>query len=450
MILRALALGLTLATAAGSADPPPPGGSHRDLACGDCHGSGGIADCVPCHAASANIHPVGVVPAIPVPGEFALGADGTLLCRTCHRLHGGVPETRYLVGEGGDRAAFCVRCHGDALARTNPHLARAGTTRCAYCHASLPESPDSLGAVKARGDIVRLCDFCHGAVAKDHPRNIDQALSLPKGLPLTPDGGWTCVTCHDPHGTTATTHYVRLVFAKHFERGRQGNPHVDSYFACKACHTSSVASEIRAPDYRLRYKGDIGVLCVSCHLTERGHHPTGVRLPPPMAESVAAAGSDLPLDREGRITCYTCHDNGCTGGKPGMQVRYYDRTKLQSDLCWVCHRRDEFARQSPHVDDDARCGQCHESRPVRGVSRGLVTVATMVCLRCHAVKLHPSGADHLRVPSPKIRVDESLPLGPGGAVTCATCHDPHGTPNPSSRRLRAGKAAICEQCHWRK
>ncbi|MHB8762890.1 MAG: cytochrome c3 family protein [Deferrisomatales bacterium] len=438
-------------TATALAEPLPITGSHATLECVACHSGDAPKDCDGCHDPRSNIHPVGVAPNKALPPEFVLGPEGLLLCRSCHRLHGGDPASRYLAQEGGDRAAFCVRCHGLEMARVNPHQARQGTTRCAYCHASTPEIQTGEARIKARADIVRLCDFCHGAVAKDHPRNIDPTISLPKGLPLGQDGKWTCVTCHNPHGTTSTTHYVRPEFAKHFERGRQDNPHVESYFACKACHRSAVAAEIKAPDYQLRYKGDLNVLCVSCHVTERGHHPTGLRLPEFMAADLAASQQPLPLDREGRITCYTCHDNGCSSGHQRMTERHYDRRTLRNDLCWSCHRKDEFSRINPHVEDPKLCAHCHESLPtVGGGKTGLVTVPKMVCLRCHEVKPHPAGADHLREPSKKIKPDESLRLGPNGDVTCTTCHDPHGSPDPKPRRLRVTGTDICGLCHWRK
>jgi predicted CXXCH cytochrome family protein len=411
-----------------------------------------LADCSECHSGEVNIHPVGVKASIPIPPEFALAPDGRLMCRTCHRLHGGNPATDFLnvadSEESFDRGAFCARCHGKQMVRINPHHARQGMGRCTFCHASVPKGAER-GAAATRIAIVKLCDFCHDALARNHPRNIDPTLSLPEGLPLGPDGSWTCATCHEPHGTMTTTHYIRTEFAQHFERGRQQNPHVSTYFACKGCHTSSSSDEIVPPTYKLRYRGDINILCVSCHVTDRGHHPTG--LPPPlfMLDDIKASGKTIPLDKDDRIDCYTCHDNGCSTGNQRMRVRYYDRTKLESSLCWICHRRDEFSSVNPHKEDLKLCTHCHESRPIPGLSRGLMTVSKMVCLRCHDVKPHPASADHLREPSDKVNPDEILPLGSGGEVTCITCHDPHESAEGRPKRLRASASELCELCHWR-
>jgi len=451
-ILTAAALLHLTALAWAGEDPPPVTGSHAALSCDECHPPSGLADCKQCHEEKKNIHPVAVEPSIPIPREFSLDEGGRLLCRTCHKLHAGNPATKYLNTQGlgveTDRAAFCARCHGERMVRANPHQARQGTRRCAFCHASIPDEAGERRPT-ARIDIVRLCDFCHGAVAKNHPRNVDPSLSLPKGLPLGQDGSWNCATCHEPHGTISTTHYIRPEFAQHFERGRQANPHVESYFACQACHSSSVTAEIRAPDFKLRYKGDINILCVSCHVTDRGHHPTGV--PPPffMVDEIKASGKNIPLDAEGRITCYSCHDNGCSTGRQKMRARYYDGAKLESELCWICHKQKEFSGINPHREDPKLCTQCHESRPIPGLSLGLMAVPKMICLRCHDVKPHPANADHLKVPSGKIRTDSSLPLGAGGKITCVTCHDPHGREQGHANRLRDPSGSICQLCHSR-
>jgi predicted CXXCH cytochrome family protein len=300
-------------------------------------------------------------------------------------------------------------------------------------------------------DIVRLCDFCHDVVARDHPRNIDPAVSLPKGLPLRPDGSWSCVTCHDPHGTTETTHFTRSEFARHYERGAQQNTHVESYFACRGCHTTSIAEEIGPPDFRLRYRGDLNMLCISCHLTDKSHHPTGLVPPPGIRDRMDASPLKVPLDTEGRITCMTCHDHQCASGHQKMRERFYDRVRLTNDLCWICHDRLEFLKMNPHVEDPALCVRCHEARPMPGAkdSAALAASPKMVCLQCHAVKPHPASADHLKVPSERIRRDEDFPLGATGEITCASCHDPHAGPDMHPRRLRVAPSELCGRCHSR-
>lgn len=437
-------------------------GSHlSDLTCGDCHpGTTGedsysrvIKDCDECHDAKANIHPIGIKPKDPVPEGFALSAEGTLLCRSCHMVHGGDKDSGYLSTAGNGyakgRSAFCANCHGSKNVRTNPHSARRGDSRCTFCHTSVPHDP-AEAAKSIRTEVVRLCDFCHGAVAQNHPRNIDPTLVIPEELPRDEKGEWTCVTCHDPHGTTSTTHYIRVPYARYMERGKTDNPHRGDYFACKACHTESTETAIRIPGLSLRYKGDINFICISCHVTEKGHHPTGVPLPAQMLSRAEKSPTMMPFDEEGRITCVTCHDNQCESGEFEMIERDYDSKSYNTELCWNCHDRQEYAKVSPHTEDLRQCIRCHETTPGKGIDPSFMTVPLMVCLHCHDVKPHPVGKGHLEKPSEIIKVDPSLPLSKDGRVTCITCHDPHANTTGYPNRLRyKDPGKICSLCHWK-
>lgn len=449
---------LTLLTLAGlvqAAEPPAPLlGRHSSLSCADCHGDEGVRDCVACHRAQANPHPVGVSAWMPIPDGTPLDAEGRLLCRSCHRLHGGRPEVSFLREAGayceGSRRAFCAGCHGRGMAGFNPHLGRSGEARCTVCHVQVPAGPKD-GGKNVRGDVAKLCRFCHGVEVKDHVEDLDLSGAPPKGVPVGDGGGWTCATCHDPHGATTATHHLRPDFALRFGRMSEESPHVASYFACAACHTSSFEDEIKPPDFRLRYRGDRTRLCLACHLLDRGHHPTGTYLPPAFRERLASAAAYLPLDERGRITCVTCHDTGCAVVQQKISVRLFDPQARRSELCWACHERVEFARNDPHVDAPTGCRWCHSASPVTGGNgkRALLTDATLVCLLCHEVSAHPANANHLTVPSEKLKPAERLPLGSRGEITCATCHEPHLQQVPLPRRLRAQQQALCGLCHWR-
>jgi hypothetical protein len=453
LLLAALLLPLPAARA----ELPPPAGPHAgELGCKDCHPAAdpaaAIADCDVCHDASRNIHPIGMVPQVKIPEGMALSADGKLLCRTCHTIHEKQPD-RYLLNDAAGseklgRAAYCAACHGLQNVRTNPHSARQGDSRCVFCHKSPPAYGQDAHPT-LRTAVIRLCDFCHDKVGLNHPRNIDPEISLPEGLPMGADGQWDCATCHDPHGTVTTTQHIRPLFAKHMERGRQENPHKPDYFACKACHTESDTKSIRVPGGNLRYRGDLNILCISCHVTDKGHHPTGIGIPAAMQARYEKSAFKVPLDEGGRITCYSCHDNQCETGENRMRIRHYDVATYTTDLCWACHDREEYAKTSPHVKDEAACLRCHEHRPVPGISMELMAVPVMVCLHCHEVKPHPIGKSHLASPSRSIKVDPSLPLSKAGEVTCVTCHEPHDEGRGFPDRLRAEPKAMCAMCHWK-
>lgn len=441
----------------------PLAGSHlSELSCGDCHPgttsegnfTGEITDCDGCHSAVENIHPIDMVPKTPVPAGFRLSKDGRMLCLTCHKVHGGEKEWAYLndaaSGYKKGRGTYCANCHGSERARTNPHSARTGDPRCTFCHKTLPEE-GKPAAKTLRVSVVKLCDFCHGATEKQHPKNIDPVLSIPSQLPRGPDGNWTCATCHDPHGTISTTHYTRPVYAKYMERGKNENPHKPDYFACSACHTESNTKGIRVQGVNLRYKGDINVLCISCHVTDKGHHPSGFELPPAMMKRLEKSPISLPLDSESKMDCITCHDTGCTTGQNTMSMRYYNSKTYDTSLCWGCHDREEYAKVNPHVTDPDQCTKCHETRPVKGMEVTLMTVPIMVCIHCHEVKPHPIGKSHMAKPTSVIKVDPALPVAKNGEVVCITCHEPHYDPVGRPRRLRVvtEEKQICGMCHWK-
>ncbi len=456
-----IALLLFLAVPASFAELAPVSGPHaEELDCYDCHigGSeadpGEINDCDECHSAAENIHPIDMIPMINIPEGFALSREGKMLCRTCHKLHGGDIDHKFLSDAGSGylsgRASFCASCHGSENVRTNPHSARRGDKRCTFCHLSVPTGPED-GASTVRTKVVKLCDFCHGAVEKNHPRNIDPNLEIPKELKLDKDGNWTCVTCHQPHGTIDTTHYILTPFVEFMERGKGENPHKPDFFACTACHAESTEASIRVPGFMLRYRGDINIMCISCHVTDRGHHPTGLDLPEAMSARLAESGADLPLDEEERISCYTCHNNQCDIEEFSMTVRQYDAKTYNTALCWNCHDQSEYSQSTPHTPNPDTCTHCHETRPVEGMGQStLMAVSLMVCLHCHDVKPHPMGKSHLAKPSEVIDVNPSLPLSKTGEVTCVTCHDPHYDPEGRPHRLRVAEAAsICNMCHWK-
>lgn len=449
---------------------PPPAPPHDGAACDDCHGADPTApvDCSRCHGPGANLHPDGMVPPRPLPPEFPL-EGGRVTCRSCHRLHGPAgPHALRGFGRTGVRrlSDFCALCHGEGLARTNPHRADAGENRCAFCHASVRVDSVLAGArPQARAAANRLCDFCHDVRARNHPRNIDPVLDLPDELPRGPGGGITCVTCHDPHGSSRFTHYLREAYGLRFERGLQDDPHRDDRYACRACHVEPAPERITPERHDLRFQGDTILLCVSCHVSARSHHPVGVPLPPDMAARLERAGP-LPLDPQGRTTCTTCHTNHCDTGTQRMGVRRYDPKRFRLDLCWGCHEKERFAATDPHrktVDDSQEgCVFCHDRPPVKGLERAedlyFVSQVKMICLRCHE-DLSDQDVSHMgKTPPPRMleRLEAAgrersieFPLARDGTLTCTTCHNAHFSAKDDRHKTRLPSRDMCALCHAR-
>ncbi|MHB8765132.1 MAG: cytochrome c3 family protein [Deferrisomatales bacterium] len=473
-MLRATLVAALLLPALGAvAQPGPPAGAHRLVPCLDCHpgapGGGGPVACGGCHEPSAHLHPTGVRPSFAIPPGFP-AAEGLLGCATCHRLHGPAGDSApgdVVTAGPADRRRFCFGCHGDGLAAEDPHRAREGARRCAYCHAPAEVAAILGGAAPRPGaGARRRCEVCHDLGTSDHPRNIDPVLDLPAGLPLGPGGEVTCVTCHDPHGSSHHTHHIREAYARHFERSREQNPHRDDRFACAACHTRRVPEEITPRAHELRFQGDGLLLCISCHARARSHHPVGMALPGPMAGRLGERGGGVPLGPEGRLVCTTCHTNNCATGQQRMSVRRYDPRRMDLTLCWLCHAKEEFARTDPHRKVVAGvtegCVFCHDRAPVKGLERGedlyFVSQVKMICLRCHE-DLSDSDVSHMgRTPGAEI-LDRlarygrdhavEFPLDREGRFTCTTCHNAHFSAKDDRHKTRLPGREMCQLCHQR-
>jgi len=86
---------------------------------------------------------------------------------------------------------------------------------------------------------------------------------------------------------------------------RAENPHGrKDAKACVECHVS-IPAEGSSPrkENNFRFGGDMVNLCSSCHVGYRHMHPVRIAVSPEMKSP-----EDLPLDRDGKITCITCHD----------------------------------------------------------------------------------------------------------------------------------------------
>ncbi len=90
---------------------------------------------------------------------------------------------------------------------------------------------------------------------------------------------------------------------------------------CNFCHITSDKTDI------MQLKASLAELCIECHSDRKSQdeHRVGVVSP--------VKGDELPLSKDGRITCITCHDPHEKSGYP-MLLRVNP-----SDLCLRCHFR---------------------------------------------------------------------------------------------------------------
>jgi hypothetical protein len=177
-------------------------------------------------------HVVGVVVSSNMnpPSDFTLGAQGELICDTCHGIAGieelSPDEVDTLAadflhaGPYRDLTQFCYNCHDkQAVQRYNVHVmldesGELDTTGCTYCHqqAPDPEAEYRLDELRFRLPKAKLCLGCHlktphlnalthQSAPSDEIRETMRDAQRRHGvrLPLVEEDKVGCITCHTPH-----------------------------------------------------------------------------------------------------------------------------------------------------------------------------------------------------------------------------------------------------------
>jgi DmsE family decaheme c-type cytochrome len=168
--------------------------------------------------------------------------------------------------------------------------------------------------------------------------------------------------------------------------------------------------------------------CVTCHTDQPVHGP-----------HARAADARAPMAKQG---CESCHGPGKAhadaGGDPELMRAFREMSPNDaSSTCTTCHNRSDHGMWdgSSHQARNLSCTTCHSVHAPKSESGQLVKASAMqVCADCHRDKV--------------AKVDRSghMPVREG-KMTCATCHNPHGSANV--RLLRAGfsVAESCSTCH---
>lgn len=112
--------------------------------------------------------------------------------------------------------------------------------------------------------------------------------------------------------------------------------HDKAELRCLDCHVG-----IPLPESPLALHNDLSSICSGCHRhshyqsaqqASSGHHPIGVKpaMPVPL---------DMVLDKDGAMTCATCHLYHEAGrGHEDMPIAYLRRPSGKS-LCLTCHKK---------------------------------------------------------------------------------------------------------------
>jgi DmsE family decaheme c-type cytochrome len=148
------------------------------------------------------------------------------------------------------------------------------------------------------------------------------------------------------------------------------------------------------------------------------------------------------------VGCESCHGSGeahaAAGGDSSQagfaSIRNFKKISAQeaTAVCTSCHKGGEQMHwpQSEHARRDISCVQCHSihsSKSPGEVALLKTTDVNKLCLQCHLDKqISMTRTGH-------------MPLREGG-MTCADCHNPHGTPTPHNLRAQSTNE-LCLSCH---
>jgi hypothetical protein len=284
------------------------------------------------------------------------------------------------------------------VAAENPH---GNAMLCTACHTSV-----TGGALRFEGNVTQLCGSCHdGRLAgrEVHPVNVAPTAAIagriPPEFPLK-NGLITCFTCHDmrpdcggrPPDAKSTYHLLRgwqtsdpLAFCSHCHASQDYRPfnahdQLDARHAktdtCAWCHVDVPDVNSYREEAAPRTLRDTSSrVCANCHPMMEGHpthahvgatpsqeflwHMSAYEMQPklrmPFEQLLKYASASrrtpraIPLDENGRIACYTCHNPhekgllseanpGSLGAEPKQAAHHRLRAR-EGKVCIVCHEK---------------------------------------------------------------------------------------------------------------
>lgn len=145
-------------------------------------------------------------------------------------------------------------------------------------------------------------------------------------------------------------------------------------------------------------------------------------------------------ETESHKGCEECHGPGSLHvekeGDPAFILSFKkgeDEAKEIVEACMACHNNEKFSRfkVTAHGSSDVSCLDCHKVHESKVEDRAAREAEVENCLKCHQ---NVRGSLHLPSRHPLRE----------GKMTCAGCHDPHGSPAGGPHLMK--KETISETC----
>lgn len=292
---RAVALFLMLASGAGAQAPAAPATSNAATYVGS-------QACQPCHEDIYNAFQKS--PHELVETQKRRGWEGRA-CESCHgpgSNHVNTAEASSIINPAklpADQAdRDCLKCH----LNEPTHIGRiesshaSSAVACTACHSIHAHGPNGLVPRKIAA-VNELCAGCHTAQWAEFQRPYKHRL---------PEGGMSCVDCHNPHGS---------IFQANMQSYAANEP------GCFRCH-GNLRGPFTYEHAPVRLEG-----CGACH------------------EPHGSANPRMLIRAEVRYMCLECHANlptapGATKNPPalgGVPPAFHDLLSPQFQNCTVCH-----------------------------------------------------------------------------------------------------------------
>jgi DmsE family decaheme c-type cytochrome len=165
-----------------------------------------------------------------------------------------------------------------------------------------------------------------------------------------------------------------------------------------------------------------------------------------------------PRTADEKLGCEACHGPGkahveAGGAKEALPVRFTksanETAERKNHACLTCHRkgRHMFWEGSPHQSRGMACVDCHQVMTPKTITlssesrynaplgdvKSLKNEQPELCLQCHQMR------------RAQLQRSSHMPFREG-KVTCTSCHNPHGTPNPK-QLIQSTVNQNCYSCH---